>query len=297
MPDHERELEIARWVSCYSEQHMGRYLGDPVLNDDGSADGLFDVRFDDPEPPIALEVTSIVDPHFIETARVAHSVADELTQLAVEEHLGRWYVEVVAGTRLSPIKQAILGAIKGNVACPRGVKNIKQADDGEPEVVIVTSLSDPQPIPQPLPGFAKELERAIKAKRAKLGRAEGYEHHLAVDLQAMRAQDPAKTPPPCLPPEIDVLWVVNTSSVGQRLEPIAWWSSGGEWMFSHEWPLSDSTTTGGYRQNFVPPPEVVERTFDDALLDGIKVGLSLECIARSVGIPVDEVIRRTEPRS
>ncbi len=294
MPDEERELEVARWISSYSDRHLRRHLGDPVLNDDGSAEGLFDVRFDDPEPPVALEVTSIVDPHFIATARIADPIADELSQIAIDEDLGRWYVEVVAGTRLRPIKMAILEAIKGHGGAPPGVVSIERAGNGEPEVVICTWSSDPQAVPQPLPGFSSELERAIEAKRAKLGRAEGYEHHLAVDLQAWRAQDPTETPPPCLPPEIDVLWVVHTSVIGSRLEPMAWWSSGEEWSLSHDWLPSSTIAADGHR-SFLELPEVVERGFNDALMDAINVGIPLELVARASGIPVSEVIQRTQP--
>jgi hypothetical protein len=234
MPDPERELEIARWVSLYSERFRGRHLGDPALNDDGSAEFLFDVRFDSAEPPVALEVTSIVDPHFIATARIADPIAEELTQIAIDEGLGRWYVEVVAGTPLRPIKEAILAAIKEDANLPAGVLNVSQADDGEPGVVIGTWLSAGA---SAIPGFTSELHEAIQANVTKLAQAAGFERHLAVDLRALRASDPSRSPAPHLPAELDVLWVIKTSVTQARSEPIAWWSTGGEWSFSHDWWL------------------------------------------------------------
>ena len=48
----------------------------------------------------------------------------------------------------------------------------------------------------------------------------------------------------------------------------------------------------GYRWDCMPP-EVIEQSFDEALRDGVEAGLPLELIARSTGISLDEVIRRT----
>lgn len=232
MPDPARELEIARWISLYSSRHRGRSIGNPALNDDGSADLLFDIRFDSAIPPVALEVTSIVDPPFIASARIADPVARELTQIAVDEGLGRWYVEVVAGTHLRSIRKAILAAIKDGAERPLGVLKVSQADNGEPGVIIGTWSSAGV---GPIPGFTYELQETIEANAGKLGRAHGFERHLAVDLRALRASDPSCSPAPPLPAEIDVLWVIRTTITATRTEPMAWWSTGEEWSFSHDW--------------------------------------------------------------
>ena len=104
MPNRWQEDEIARLVSSYSERYRGMFLGDPELNDDGLSSSMFDFRFDHARPEVALEVTSIVDPNFVATSRIASRVADGLTEVVTKERLGRWYVEVVAGTRLNPIR-------------------------------------------------------------------------------------------------------------------------------------------------------------------------------------------------
>ena len=234
MPDPSRELEIARWVSIYSKRYQDRDLGGPTLNDDGSAESLIDIRFDSASPPVALEVTSIVDPPFIATARTADPVADELTTVALDEGLGRWYVEVVAGTHLRPIKDAILQVIKALAPLPPGVLKVTPAEGGEPGVVIGTWSSTGA---RPLPGITTELQEAINANRAKLSQAQGYERHLAVDLRAPRASDPSMSPMPPLPTEVDVLWVVRTSITASRKDPMAWWSTGGGWATSHDWGL------------------------------------------------------------
>lgn len=233
----QRQLEIAHWVSIYSKRLRGIDLGEPTLNDDGSADSLFDVRFDSPVSPVrpvALEVTSIVDRSFTEQARVAHRVAADLTNVAVGQGLGRWYVEVLAGTRLRPIKDAILQVITGGGQPPDGVLGVWQAKEGEPGVVIGTRSSRAA---SSLPGFSYELQEAIDANRRKLARADRYERHLAVDLRALRSSNPSESPPPRLPDEIDVLWVLRTGVTVARTEPMAWWSTGGEWSLSHDWEL------------------------------------------------------------
>lgn len=51
MAESQRELEIAKWVAIYSERYRGKVLGEPALNDDGSGDLLFDIRFDSADPP------------------------------------------------------------------------------------------------------------------------------------------------------------------------------------------------------------------------------------------------------
>lgn len=234
MADVARELEIAHWVSVYSERCRAQYLGDPTLNDDGSGNFMFDVRFDAPDPLVALEVTSIVDPPFIATARIADPIADELTEVAIDEGLGRWYVNLVAGTLLRPIKAAILDAIRGNGDLPTGVMDISRADNGEPGVVIGTWSSASAVA---LHGFTAELLEAIEANVGKLVRAQGYERHLAVDLRALRARDPSRSPVPPLPAEIDVLWVIRSTIPAGWAEPMAWWSTGEGWSTSRNWWL------------------------------------------------------------
>lgn len=286
MPDPDRELMIARSVSSFSERYRDKKLGEPLLNDDGQLDGLFDVRFDAADPPVALEITSIVDPPFIATARIADPVAEALTMTAKEESLGRWYVEIVAGTRLKSIGPAILNVIKTQAPLPQGVQTVQKAKDGEHGVVICTWSSDTQEVLQPLPGFTSELERALRKKQAKLGRAEGYERHLAVELRALRAQDPSQTPVPTLPPTIDVLWVVNTIAVGG--EPVGWWTTGQEWTLSHERP-----PTGGI-DPFSCSEEDIERHFAEALRAAIGSGLSLDVVAQAVGMSRDQIVRLVE---
>lgn len=238
MSNTDHELEVAHLVARYSAKYRDINLGTPVLNDDGSEDLQFDVRFDSAEPPVALEVTSIVDHNHIATARISSCIADELTKIASRDNLGRWHIEVIAGIKLKPIKQDILKVIKGEkTELPDGVMSISKADRGEPDIVMYTWSSDSSE-PKPLTGITPKLEKALNDNCKKLGLAHGYERHLAVDLLAQRASDPSSSPVPILPPEIDVLWVVNRWSIGQNTDPMVWWTTRAEWSLSHEWPPS-----------------------------------------------------------
>lgn len=303
MPDRWQEDEIARLVSLYSETYRGIYLGDPELNDDGSSSSMFDFRFDRARPKVALEVTSIVDPHFIAASRVASRVADGLTEVVTKEGLGRWYVEVVAGARLNPIRQAILDSIQIGAPLPAGVKSVKQADGGEPGVVIYTWLSDPDRGIQPLTGFTQELDEAVSSNRKKLAMAKGYERHLAVDLLAWRAQDPALTPPPSLPNDIDVLWVFNRYTTAHRTDPIAWWiARHNEWSLSHPsppvhpWMVRDQGTSDS-PLSIMRFSEYAEEDFNRSLQEAINIGLPLDVVAKCSGLSHAEVTRRTTAAS
>ena len=179
MRNSDHELKVARLVARYSAKYRDIPLGNPVLNDDGSEDLQFDVRFDSADPPVALEVTSIVDPNHIATARISSRIADELTEIASRDNLGRWHIEVIAGTKLKPIKQDILKVIQGEKPdLPDDVMSISKADGGEPDIVIYTWSSDSSE-PKPLTGITPELEKALSANSKKLGLAHGYEQGLA----------------------------------------------------------------------------------------------------------------------
>jgi len=103
VPDDENhELLIARIVAAFAEWGLGRPIGEPTLNDDGRADALVDVLFEDAQPPVALEVTAIVDGQFVETARATEPAADRLWRYAEKLDLGFWTIELVSGTRIKP---------------------------------------------------------------------------------------------------------------------------------------------------------------------------------------------------
>lgn len=230
------ELLIARIVADFAEWGLGRSIGEPTLNDDGRADALVDVLFEDAQPPIALEVTSIVEPETIKTAHAAGPAEDRLRSYAEELNVGFWYVEVLSGTHINSLEaplrdfmtegfekfDQLTGEDGVRDGLPAGVMRIRVRTDRPNGLQILTWSSLGL---EPLSDFTDELEDAVAAKAPKLARIVGYERHLAVDLQARRATDAARTAEPDLPKSIDYLWVIRRTVTATRSRPVVWLAS------------------------------------------------------------------------
>lgn len=88
------ELEVAHRVRRVSLEARGGDLGEPRLHDDGIADMAYDIEFPAARPPVALEVTSLTDSRFIETAGVSSKLAAKATAIAVDKGSRGWLVEI-----------------------------------------------------------------------------------------------------------------------------------------------------------------------------------------------------------
>ena len=138
---------------------------------------------------MALEVTAIVDGHHVATHRAAEQRIEELTDLAREHGLGRWVFEVVTGTNIKALLPYFRDAMSGDVHAaselPNGVLTIDRQAEGEPSAAaVVWSSSGPVSL-QPLD---HDLARATAENEEKLASANGFQRHLAVDVQALRAR-------------------------------------------------------------------------------------------------------------
>ena len=241
------ELVIAHIVSEFAEWGLGRRLGEPTLNDDGTSPAQFDVIFNDADPPVALEVTSITDGEFISTAAAAEPVAARLNAHAQRLGAGFWYINVVAGTLLKPLENELdqlmergpevlpdLMAQDGlRTGLPFGVTSVYLEATKQSGAVIGTWSGFGA---LPLAGFRSELWETMQSNAAKLAAVIGYERHLAVDLRAMRAADPGATPPPELPDSIDYLWVIRRTVTASRSQPIVWLTRSAEEWKTHGEP-------------------------------------------------------------
>ena len=234
------ELLIATVISGVSEWGLGRHLGPPRLNDDGSEEAMVDVHFLDTDPIAAMEVTSIVDSRTPATVAAAERArVRRLESIAAAAAVPmRWTVQLVAGTQVSEIIDVVEAAITdgnadlGLVDLPGGLMRI----DAEPAARSSVDFAVWSGIGAgALTGIGTDLELAIASNRDKLARAEGFERHLAVDVQALRSSDPARTPVPELPPSIDYLWVTRRSISAQRSQPVVWVTDGtGAWLSNGE---------------------------------------------------------------
>jgi hypothetical protein len=228
------ELVIAQTVSDVSIWGIGRELGRPVIHDDGSGDGMFDVVFPDADPPVAMEVTAIVDGQFIATADAAQDAVERrLTTVALNSgHHLSWIFHLDAQASLKELIDEMIEIIGRGEAPPgrdiaRGLNEVDVVAATMPEVRIGVWQNTAST--GGLRGFRPELIRAIESKRTTLGRVKGHERHLAVDVVAMHASDPGQTPCPPLPAEIDVIWVTRRWYSAQRGSPVVWVSEGGPW--------------------------------------------------------------------
>lgn len=229
-----QELTVAEAVGDVSEWGIGRDLGDPVEHDDGSEPEMFDIEFPHTYPKAAMEVTSIVDGHFAATANAAQKTVDkDLTRRAEEAgRKVRYTFQVYAGASLKELTGLMTDVIDTGMApdgrdIGPGLIRVDAEPSEYPEVVIATWSSNS---PGPLEGFGRELLDAIDANRVKLGHAQDYERHLAVDVLGLRASDPALTSAPSLPSEIDFLWVTRRSYSMSHGSPVVWVTDGtGPW--------------------------------------------------------------------
>jgi len=238
------ELAIAEIVRSTAEENLGRQFSPPSLNDDGTQPMQVDVLFKDAHPPIALEVTSIASSPHLATAATAQKLVDnDLDEFSRENDLGFWSFEVNAGTHLKSIADDLKAFMRANArpnqqpiryegdehALLSGVIATWHRSDVEPGVRIGTWSGGA------LLNAGPELQACVDSNAQKLGRAEGYERHLAVTLDSMRATDHDRTPVPSLPVEVDFLWVVRRWTSLKTEGPVVWWTDGNSpWGTTHE---------------------------------------------------------------
>jgi hypothetical protein len=233
------EMTIARIVSDFAVWGLGRVLGEPTDHDDNSEPAMVDVLFDQAEPPVALEVTSIVDGDFVATAVAADRSVERLSEYAEHLGVGRWVINLAAGAHLNTIEQALRDLMSDpdllsafskpnglRAGLPSGVMSMYLDADGPSGADLGTWG---QTGATPLQSISADLDDAIVQNKTKLGAAIGYEKHLAVDVVEMRASDPGRSPPPSLPEQIDFLWVVRRWVSPSRSRPVVWLTDGGPW--------------------------------------------------------------------
>jgi hypothetical protein len=195
---------------------------------------MVDVIFPDTLPQAAMEVTSIVDDEFASTANAARKAVERRLR-AVAETTGlplRWTFQIVSGAHVNALEELmtdliLTGQAPGGRDIAPGLIRVDTEASDVPGAEIATWSSRTAGA---LYGFGPELIRAINSKKSKLGKAEGYERHLAVDVLALRSSDPGRTPCPELPDEIDFVWVTRRAFSLLRGSPVVWVSDGhGSW--------------------------------------------------------------------
>jgi len=235
------ELRIAGIASEHSKWALGRQLGAPVLNDDGTGDGLVDVVFPEADPPAVMEVTRVVDAdHRATHAAAVRAVEGKLRTEAERIGLGSWWFFLNAGTYVKSLERDLIGLME-RLDPPKG-QNLRGAalpqhlrdaglisvglDRDGPSSADIATMSGTGPVS--LVGLGPDLAAALNDNHTKLSRIGDHERHLAVWNQALRAGDPGLTPVPVLPDPIDYLWVIRTRDEPQPTAVV--WVASGTWL-------------------------------------------------------------------
>lgn len=236
--------------------------------------------------PIALEISSVTAGGDKAGPKVTDGMMKRLSEIAHNEDLGAWLVVVNTEMNLKELEPEILNILRDRAAREELLRTGKEiwlghytADDllalgreskqqefmalherlrsmglvsikpveGEAEFLIavlpVTSVRE-------VVGFGPFLDAVVEDNAKKLGETGSeYEHHLGVIVDRFDASDfPHLTPPPELPADVDVLWVVHRWRHGSDTR-FAWRLARGdkEWSVYEigEPPLPEEATQKG----------------------------------------------------
>lgn len=182
--------------------------------------------------PIALEISGLVNRRLAEGMQARWKLGEDLSQVARVEGLGCWTITVEFTGRNEALSKELLALMRAGIPVQTrkepgsgdthplynpqlrerlirlGIRSVEPVTDGrymEPCVELI-GADTVQP-----KGFRPELDRLIEDNAEKLAEARPRSTHLAVPVVDWRvSDDPSLTPPPQLPPAIDVLWVIRS---------------------------------------------------------------------------------------
>jgi hypothetical protein len=227
----EAEEQVAEYVEEQVARYDGRNLGVRTRRD-GSGGLRVDFTYDTATPPVAIEITALVDPGVRALGAELLKLEIELQEIVSSEELGAWLLGIRVGAKVSGLRQPLVGLLRhhrgrNGVAifaadkAPEdmtdgdlrllaelfdlGLASAMRSDKGN-ELSIFPPISNAQ---EGDDGFGALLRTAMAANVAKLRQARPRETHLVVTLgRSDLSPDPVRTPAPELPDGIDVLWVL-----------------------------------------------------------------------------------------
>lgn len=242
------ELSVTKALESALVQHgFAVALGDRLRNDARKSMLRVDYTYPDAQPhPVAIEVSGLVDAGLTEGMQARWKLARELSEVARAERLGRWLISVEFTGRNRALRAELLALMRAGVSLETwrepvpgethplytpglrqrlislGIRTLEPApNDGFSDLEVEVVCEDTY---RPR-GFAGELDQIVEDNREKLGEARPNRTHLAVPVIDWRASDRASdTPPPRLPSEIDVLWVLHR--IDNEGAAHGWWTSG-----------------------------------------------------------------------
>jgi len=234
--DREAEEQVAKVIEEEVARSDRRDLGTRTRRD-GSGGLRVDFTYDAAAPPVAIEITALVQPHVRALDTALHDLEAELREIVRSKELGAWLLGVHVGANLRRLRQPLVDLLRrhrgrkgfalfrpGEVPealtdgdrrlldrlFDLGLASAMRSDEGN-ELSIFPPVGNP-PIGNVMEGddgFATLLRRAMAANVDKLREARPRQTHLVVTLgRSDVSANPARTPAPDLLEGIDVLWVL-----------------------------------------------------------------------------------------
>lgn len=237
-----------------------------VLEDEGVSlgegcrrDGIglrVDFVYDDAQPPVALEVTRIVDTKHQQVSTFLTRMGETLNTLAEAENLGFWSIVLKEGWKDKALGPAIAQFLRARrfdappltLAAP--ASNLDAAPlpdapvqlglvaaakhDGKHGIHVWPQVSDGAP---GVSGFSDRLVWCVADNEAKLGEARPRETHLAILVEDSQfVADPKLSLPPALEDTVDVLWVFLSDFLQPRNGHRIWRARRGMTQWELFWP-------------------------------------------------------------
>jgi hypothetical protein len=229
----EVEEQVAECIEQEVAQNDRRDLGVRKRRDDRDGSGLrVDFTYDAAVPPVAMEITPLVNSDVWKLDDALLKLEAELRELVRSEGLGAWLVGVRVGASVRDLRKPLVALLRrhrgrSRVALYRAGEAPEDLTDDDARLLtelfdlgLVSTgrshqgheLSIFPPIGNVTEGddgFGTLLQRAMADNVDKLRKARPRETHLVVTLdRSDLSADPARTPAPDLLEGIDVLWVL-----------------------------------------------------------------------------------------
>lgn len=227
----EAEEQVAVYIEEELARHDGRKLGVRTRRD-GSGDLRVDFTYDVATPPVAMEITALVEPDVRALGAELLKFEAELQQIVSSEHLGTWLLGVRVGANVRRLRRPLVALLRrhrgrSGVALFTANEAPEDLTDGDLRLLaelfdlgmasaMRSDARDELSIFPPIgsvqdggKGFGTLLRSPIAANVDKLREARPRETHLVVTLdRSDLSPDPVRTPAPELPDGVDVLWIL-----------------------------------------------------------------------------------------
>jgi hypothetical protein len=227
----ESEEQVAEYIEAAVSRNDGRDLGTRTRRD-GSNGLRVDFTYDTAIPPVAMEITALVEPEVRSLGAELLKLEASLQEIIRAEHLGSWMLGIRVGANVSRLRKPLIDLFRRNrgrsgvalFAADRAPKDVPDGDlvhlarlmdlglvsalrmDGQDELSIFPPVANTLAADS---GFGTLLRAAMSANVDKLHEAKPRQTHLVVTVdRSDLSPDPDRTPAPELIDGVDVLWVV-----------------------------------------------------------------------------------------